>query len=1197
VTEFTKEQRAAIDSREGPLIVAATAGSGKTSVMVERFVEAVRQDGVAVEAILAITFTEKAAAQLRTRIRGRFDELGETAGARAAENANVSTIDAFCARVLRANAVAAGLDPEFAILDEVRAAQLARAAFDAALDELQRQHGERVTDLVAAYTAEILRTTVSGLHDRLRSRGEAHPVLPPARLRTPDVATALAAVDAALPAAAACAAGAADGVTVRAAQDALARCAELLARTGAGQVPTVAEAEALKLPGQQVTALATSECDAYRDAVAGLFSACVDHAALPVHALLADLLRLYGERYAESKRAASQLDFADLELGVRDLFRARPALADGVGARFAMVMVDEFQDTNRVQLEILDALGRDKRFSVGDPLQSIYRFRHAAVELFEDERERLAAQGAALELSDNFRSAEPLLDAVNAVAPGALGNGFIPLTAGRSVVPDGPPALVELLVTDTQGWKGDEEQDPVDFGTTLPGKILWRVAEARLVAQRLRELVDTTRYEPGDIVLLLRATGDMPLFERALEEAGLPTYLIGGRGYFAHPQVRDVVAWLSLIANPDDDESLWCVLASPLVGLRTDGLLLAAMAAQAAGRTPWWLLRAAVAGDDPERLLDALSPEDRERVARFVATLSDERAGAARRPLEALIERALERTGYDLRMLAMPGGARRLANVRKLMRLAAEHEAGEGRSLRGFLDLVAELADERRYGGREGEAPLHGEEDEAVALPAVRIMTIHRAKGLEFPVVCLADLGRGPVSASSEVVLVGSRPDDQRVGIRLRSLERAGIPAMDYEELLEEEKCADAAEERRLAYVAMTRAQERLVLSGATSVASWRSPDGLVAPLAWIGPAFVPGIAERLSAEHPVLEDDGELQWDGRPVRVSARLNARDTLGRVLAAPVPPPPQTPAAPPAADAIREPEPPPLPPAGPPVEHVSYSALEAYARCGYRFYLERVLRLPGEEPPAPAGAPGDGAGVRSEATSEAEPDEPGLTPLVRGSVAHALLEDIDFRAPAAPAAADVLSAAAAQGAELSAGEAAELAELIDRFLASDLCARLAAARSLRQEAPFAYPFALPGGGRLIVNGVVDAMGTEDRRTLVVDYKSDRLDGRDPVELVDRAYATQRLVYALAALREGAEAVDVVYCFLERPDEPVITGYGAADAAALEAELSAVVAGIAAWRFDVSESPNRELCAGCPGRGTLCSWPLEATYAEPA
>jgi hypothetical protein len=336
-----------------------------------------------------------------------------------------------------------------------------------------------------------------------------------------------------------------------------------------------------------------------------------------------------------------------------------------------------------------------------------------------------------------------------------------------------------------------------------------------------------------------------------------------------------------------------------------------------------------------------------------------------------------------------------------------------------------------------------------------------------------------------------------------------------------------------------------------------------------------------------VLEDEGELEWDGRPVRVSVRLNTRETVGRVLAAPVPPPSGA-AASPLAGAPREPEPPPAPAVAAPVEHVSYSALEAYSRCGYRFYLERVLRLPGEEPPATAGAP---------VADAPEPDEPGLSPLVRGSIAHALLEAVDLDAPAAPSAADVLSAAAAHGAELSEGEVAELAELIARFLASDLCARLAAADDLRQEAPFAYPLALPGGGRLIVNGVVDAMGTEDARTLVVDYKSDRLDGRDPVDLVERAYATQRLVYALAALRAGADAVDVAYCFLKRPDEPVITGYGVADAAALEAELSAVVAGIAEWRFDVTDAPDRELCAGCPGRGTLCSWPLEATFAEPA
>jgi ATP-dependent exoDNAse (exonuclease V) beta subunit len=1180
MTAFTLEQRAVVERRSGSVLVSANAGSGKTSVMVERFVAAVLEDPVPVDAILAITFTDKAAAQLRARIRTRFVELGEEAAARAMERAQVSTIHGFCARVLRGNAVAAGLDPDFQILDDVRAARLARAAFALALDELVVANGDAATELIAAYTAETLRETVVGLHDRLRSAGETRPVVAAARPR--DIGAALDELRAALPAAAACVAQASNGQTVAQAAAAVERAAELVDVAPAAEHPRAADAAAAMLPSRAVAALDTPACDRYRSAVAGLRAACLDREALPVHALLGELLERHAARYAEAKGALSRVDFSDLELMVRDLFRARPALADAVGRRYDAVLVDEFQDTNRVQFEILEAIDRDNRCVVGDTFQSIYRFRHADVELFDEERARLATRDGELHLSTNFRSAEPLLDAINAAVGDRVGPAFIPLRAGRpDIAPDGPPALVELLVTDSGGWKGDEDHEPVDFGATLPGSVLWRVAEARLLGQRLRDLLDDTRYEPGDVAVLLRATADLPLFERALEEEGVPTYLIGGRGYFGHPQVRDLVAWLSVLANPDDEPRLWEVLASPMVGLGTGGLVLVGGAAAREGRTPWWLLRAAVGGDDPAGLLDALEPADREKIERFVGMLASERAGAPRRSLDGLIERALERTGYDVRMLALPGGQRRLANVRKLMRLAREHENSEGRDLRGFLDLVAELSDERVDGDREGEAPLHGEDDGAASgqkLPAVRLMTVHRAKGLEFPFVCVADLGRRPPSPGHAVVLVGSHPDDARVGIKLRSLDEESVGALEYDALLDEEKAAAEAEERRLVYVAVTRAQERLILSGAVPVANWPDEDRPgAAPIAWVGPAFVPGIAERLTVDEPALDDDGELAWEGRPVRVQALLNARDTLGRVLRSPIPEPLVGDGAA-AANAAPEPVPPSLPRPVAPVDHVSYSALEQYDACGYRFYLERVLGLPGTDPvsgPDPA---------------------TGLDARLRGTIAHALLERIDFAAPAVPDGAGVRDVARGCGTEPTEAEAEELRALVAAFAGSELCARLAAASDVRREAPFAYPLHVGEEEGLLVNGVVDVIANEGDRALIVDYKSDRLPPADAPGYVDRHYGTQRLVYALAALRGGAAEAVVVHCLLERPGEPVAATFRAADQPELERHLAGLADRILREEFDVSPRPNRELCAGCPGRGSLCSWPLEQTMADP-
>ncbi len=1179
MTAFTPEQRAVVERRTGSVLVSANAGSGKTSVMVERFVAAVLCDGVPVDAILAITFTDKAATQLRARIRARFAELGAEEAARATERAQVSTIHGFCARVLRGNAVAAGLDPSFEVLDDVRAARLARGAFTLALDELVAARGDAATELIAAYTAETLRETVLGLHDRLRSRGETRPVLPAARPR--DVAAALDELGAALPAAAECVAQARNGQTVAQAAAALERAAELAGAAPDADPPRAADVAAASLPGRSVAALDTPACDRYRSAVAGLRAACVDREALPVHALLGDLLERHAARYAEAKRSRSRVDFADLELMVRDLLLARPALAEAVGRRYEAVLVDEFQDTNRVQFEILEAIDRENRCVVGDTFQSIYRFRHADVELFDAERARVAADDGELHLGTNFRSAEPLLDAINAAVDGRLGAGFIPLRAGREIAPEGPGALVELLVTDMDGWKGDDERAPVDFGATLPGSVLWRVAEARLLGQRLRELLDDTGYGPGDVAVLMRATADLPLFERALEEEGVPTYLIGGRGYFGHPQVSDLVAWLSLLANPDDEPALWEVLASPMVGLGTAGLVLVGRAAARAERTPWWLLRAAMGGDDPAGLVAALEPPDRGRLERFVDVLAAERAAAPRRSLDDLIERGLERTGYDLRMLAMPGGQRRLANVRKLMRLAREHERTEGRDLRGFLDLVGELADERLAGDREGEAPLHGEDDGAASgrrLPAVRLMTVHRAKGLEFPVVCVADLGRQPPSPGHAVVLVGSRPDDPRVGVKLRPLDEDSVGALDYDAMLEEERAASDAEERRLVYVAVTRAQERLILSGAVRVANWPAEDRPgAAPIAWVGPAFVPDVSERLTAEEPVVEDEGRLTWDGRPVRVHAALNTRETLGRVLRSPVPEP-VTRVPPAVADVAPEPLPPPALPRVPPVDHVSYSALEQYDACGYRFYLEKVLDLPATDP-VPGQAPAA-----------------GLEPRLRGTVAHALLERLDFAAPAVPDAAEVRSVARVCGAEPSDADAEELRALVAGFAGSELCARLAAASGARREAPFAFPLRAGDEAGLLVNGVVDVIAHEGDRALIVDYKSDRHPPADPAAYVERLYGTQRLVYALAALRDGAAETVVVHLLLERPGEPVVATYRAEDRAALERRLEELAGRILREEFEVSPQPNRELCAGCPGRGSLCSWPLERTMADP-
>ncbi len=850
---FTPEQLAAIERRSGRVLVDAGAGSGKTSVLVERFARAVEVDGVDPGAILAITFTEKAAAEMRQRVRTRL-ALNEDPGW-------ILTIHGFCARILRAHALAVGLDPQFTVLEEDAARELSDAAFDAALAAVAETPVG--AELVAAHRVSELAAAVVSSYRELRSRGERQPRLPVVPNRT--VGTTAADVR-----------GLADevarelgeledpGITVTRAIDALA--AIDFDTDWPGDLPEL---------GNGAGALKTEACERYRAALAERRAGLADAIARRMRDALDALLEHYGRGYEAAKRARGGVDFDDLELLARDV------LANGASYAFAHVMVDELQDTNAVQLELVDLVTAPPShaavFMVGDAQQSIYGFRHADVTLFRARGRALEAAGGRLALATNFRTRAEILAVLNAGFAERL-EDFMALAPGRVDPPVSGP-LVELLIADkTAEWERDE-------GLATP----WRAAEARALAARVAALVAGGQCRAADVVVLTRATTDLRVYERALEAAGVPTFVVGGRGYWNHPQVVDLVAYLRALANPREQESYWTVLVSPLCGLSLDGLVLVAAGA-----------------------FDELDLEDAGRLARFEAFFAGERRAGLRVGAERLIDRALAWSGYERELAAMADGTRRLANVRKLMRLAREWEAAHGPDLAGFVERLGRRGG---AGAREAEAPIESE-----ALDAVRLMTIHRSKGLEFPVVCVADLGRGP-SHGGGLVRLGS---GGRLGLMI-SRPGAGsrVEALDYAVLKAEAAAADRAEQRRLFYVAMTRAQERLILSGAARLEKVPRPESLT-PIDWIAPAFreLEGVAVRELAEP-------------------------EATGQVIGI-------------------APEAPSLPLGGPPAELVlapvaavaslSYSGLSLYERCGYRFYAERILGL------APVAAPSTGARAR-------------------------------------------------------------------------------------------------------------------------------------------------------------------------------------------------------------------------------------------
>ncbi|HWH44581.1 MAG TPA: UvrD-helicase domain-containing protein [Thermoleophilaceae bacterium] len=1163
MTAHTTAQAEAIARRGESLFVDAGAGSGKTRVLVERFVGAVVEDGVGVERILAITFTEKAAGELKRRIRDRLLEAGERDLARDAESAWVSTIHGFCSRVLRTHSLRAGLDPRFRVLDEAEAGRLSVDAFDLALEAFLEEEGagERL-QLAADYTPEKLQGMVVAVHERLRSRGERRPELP---LIDPPADTGQAArLEAAARAAVAALAGV-PGTTV---DKVLAAMRKVIDAADAGaEVPSGCEARR-----GRTTALAIPEVDEYCEAYAAAMALQEGRAAHADYLLMRDLLRLYGESYERLKDDRSGLDFSDLELLARDLLAGSEELREAYRSRFDHVLVDEYQDTNRLQAEIAGLVAReDNLFTVGDAQQSIYRFRNADVEVFRAAASKADADGRLVRLSESFRARAEVLDAV-ALAFGRAFDEFVPLEPAEPAASQPAVSLpsVELVVVDRKAFEKPKD-DEDEFGCGRLGTdVVWRVIEARMLARRIDDLV-AGGAEPGEIVVLLRALTDASVFERALQDRGLPTYVVGGRGYYAQQQVADLRAWLAMLANPRDDLAVLSVLASPLVGLSLDSL---AIIGRQKGRHPWWAIESAFGGDGCDGLAGRLAPEDRGRLSAFAALVREERALAPRVSLEVLIDRAVTRTGYDRAILALAGGERRFANVRKLMRLAREYEADEGRDLRGFLDHLDERDLVR---AREGEAPVESE-----GMAAVRLMTVHAAKGLEFPVVCVADTGRGGKIDDTELRVT----EDGRVGLKKAALGRAAKAVLDQEEIKAEEAAADEAEEKRVTYVAMTRAERHLIVSGATDLAGLPEPEPRGEPMRWIHRELAPG------GVNAALEAGGTAEWtgerDGRPVVVGVVCATPDTVDAVIEADDRDPVRL--RPPAQMDLFE-EVPPFEavevPAPLPLSRLSYSRLQSYRACGYRFYAERILGLEAERPRS---APVDAEDAPAPGADEAPVE---LTAMLRGSVVHELLEELDFASPRAPSDEAVVARLAEHGATADAAGVRSIAGLVEGFGRSALRARLSAASGVRRELPFAYELAPDSDGRsLLVTGIVDVLAEEESGALVLDYKSDALGGRDPAAVADEAYSTQRIVYALAALRAGYERVEVTYCFLERPDEPAVRVYEKADAGTLEQELLSLAGNLLAGEFVPAPEPHADLCRTCPARASLCSWGPDRT-----
>lgn len=1134
--ELTDRQQDIVDRlQEGSLFVAAGAGSGKTTVVMEGFVEALRQKNAAIDEILTITFTEKAAGDMMRKVREILKEKEMLAERRQIENARISTIHSFCARLIRSHALILGLDPGFGVADENGANVLKQEAFDTCLESLVTDHGEEAVQLfflVDRNRSGRLFKQLTGLHDTLCSQNR------PLDFSLPEIDMAFLLKELAQAAGQAISALRAERSKATKTFD---RLEQLEAVSSDADPRYIGEFLATNMPDKQKKA--TDEVDRVRKLCAYGMSAVY----LPQARLLCELLVRFGNEYARLKREAGLLDFEDLQLQALRLLNERPEIAERVASQFRYIIVDEFQDTNHLQCEIIDRIDRGNVCFVGDENQSIYRFRHAEVELFRQKRREADKQGRLRELAENFRSQPDILSFVDFIfnREGMLNAGGY-LSLDPRAKPDGftEEARVEVMLVD-QSRRAEK-----------PNAELARKGEAELIARRLHELFSEDRgYLPGKTAILLRTRTGLEQYREALDRYGIPNYLGINKDYYKKLELGDALNLLKLLVNPLDDLALMAVLRSPMVGVSDETLLLLRLAA-GKERVPLWPVMAR-----PDNLT-GLSEEERLLLTDFREELKRFRQRGRGQLLTATVREALGFRDYAVVVARDREGRQALANLLKLQDLAAAFESSWGPDLGAFVEFLQE---QQESDVQEADAPT---EEEGGG--AVRFLTIHKSKGLEFDTVVWANMG-GDGSNKLPTVLLG---EDGQTGVRFKDADDRDILLFDYRELKEATGIKDLAEEKRIGYVSMTRARRRLILCGMTDLDSEAgNPAASRKHIDWVKGAFRlhssnEELAELFARPEPakrVLHEDAS----GPPVLLTICTDPEALLeeGQKLAAAR----ATEAVEKIDQDINK-----LPAGAVFVQpYISPTALDTYKACPRQYYLEKVLRL------------GDLAGMVAPVKRTGGN---GLDAAQKGTLVHALLEEVSFPPGELPDESRLLELAGRvlkPGFEFSDEDRQYIHRYLGNLAEAPVMADLLEAEKqggMEREKQFTYLL-----GETIISGKMDVFARAGGRAVVVDYKTTKLSGEFDNEAAAAKYRRQMDAYAVAAswLAPGLP-VKVCLLFLDQPQAEQTQVYEAADIERLKAELGEIIASMADGAFEPLPAFDRDRCVFCiggPNRTRLC------------
>lgn len=1199
---WTNEQQAAIDSRGQTLLLSAAAGSGKTAVLVERIIRRLLDNEYPIDIteLLVVTFTKAAAAEMRDRIgTALMKALSETKDPRVERqlallpSAQISTLHAFCQHVIRKYFYTIDLDPAFSIAGEEELNLLRRQVLEDVFlsyyeDDEKASILYPLADMFGSDRGDdILMDTVSRMYTYARSLAWPEHWLKEAA-RAYDVAP-----DAVID----------DMVWAGPIKDAVRRILEEDARLYDGVLyhlrqreafapacdTFVAEQAALRQAAQArswndlsrfVRAIdfprlkslrklsdddkaVWERCKKVRDDVkkdviktlqSVYFSATPEEwldgmrAMKPVMDGLVTLTLDFAKAYGAAKKEKGWIDFSDLEHFCLQILLAPDAppehpvpsaAAEELRSQYEEVFIDEYQDTNGVQ-ELITRLvsGEDNRFMVGDIKQSIYRFRLADPTLFLEKyqsfsRDEKAVQRC-IDLGRNFRSVPVVLDAVNAVFSRAMtaeaaGMDYgerEKLYAGRQAPDDerwiGGPVEVDIVPTPS-----DEEDDD---GSTAFEK------ECRFIAGRIGELLASGRMaarkdstlEPlsyRHIVVLLRSmAGKADVLIQALQEGGIPSYAEQSGGYFAAVEVQVMLALLRCIDNPEQDLAMAAVLRSPLVGL--DETALAGVRLAGDG-TLWQNLPAFVAS-----LPDGV--DEKEDLQQFMAAFDSWRTYSRRHGVAELLQRLYDDTAYVDFVGAMPGGDVRQANLKALYDRARQYEEAGFRGLFRYLQLMDKMKED---GLDLAPAKVVSEKEDVV-----RIMSIHKSKGLEFPVVFVADMGKAFNRRDTQDQILFHN----RLGIGLKQYDpewRMSYPTLIWSGIAAQLRWEGTAEEERILYVAMTRARDQLILTGHSSHIDrdwqrWTSrlnPAQAKSYFDWVMPAALAPFGAKADADYarPGAAWQDAI-WQVRIARAvpagTVEEGAYDGEPRL------------------EALRRGD-----LTGTPVpswldEQLSWQyAYPQAVRTAAKFSVSEVKRRYQElhsdelqdeaDLSVPAAAVIPTAPGEDDAFAALPPwlagEEAAVSGAQRGTALHKALQYIT---PAADQTTATLrreiDAFVRQG--LLSREEAKLVYVpaLAAFCQSDIGRRMAESPELHREYPFTVLLAggdpLPEtetGEQILIQGVIDCLFREDDAWILVDYKSDRLETADAFR---SRYAVQLALYKRAVEQITHRPVEETYIY---------------------------------------------------------------------